>query len=284
MYPLPMRTRLIRTNTRKALTMKLVQFRLALIGMFLFGMIHLSMAQPAVKPVQPAHPVDPVLARSERAASMINDGDLAKAETEFRKMAGECERARGPYDPATLNYRIGIVRVCAAQGNATDQAVRESRDLLRVLERELGPVHPATMVVWQTLGEQLAAQGNLRQAAEILNTLLQKQVRALDEQNSLTLKTRFILATIKRREGSTEGAEKELLILAALHESTLGLQHEQTVAVFSELASVLASHGKNTQALDFARRAYEGAKKKLGEEHPTTKACLQQWKVLATGR
>lgn len=72
-------------------------------------------------------------------------------------------------------------------------------------------------------------------------------------------------------QGKYAAAEAEYRAVLKLQEKVLGPQHPDTLSTCFYLARCLHAEGSKGEAKELAKRAVDGARKVLGQEHPDAK-------------
>jgi tetratricopeptide (TPR) repeat protein len=115
---------------------------------------------------------------------------------------------------------------------------------------------------WQQ-GRYDPAYTNVFEAYNIRRTIL-------GQEDSRTLNSLGLMASVLRDQGKYEEAEKMHRISLEGYEKVLGMEHPDTLVSVNNLALVLRDQGKYEAAEEMHRRALEGKEKVLGVDHPET--------------
>lgn len=118
---------------------------------------------------------------------------------------------------------------------------------------------------------ELYAQGKHEEAEVELRAVVAAARRVLGPEHRHTLIIRDNLGKALYAQGKYAVAEKEYRAVLAIRERAMGESHDDIYLSCDHLAACLAKQHKAPEALDFARRAYEGWHTMYGENHLYTK-------------
>jgi len=203
------------------------------------------------------------------AGVLIAKGQYSDAESIFRKVVKERERALGPEHPDTLSARQ-MLGVALDQEGKYAESEAEHRAVLKLREKELGPEHPDTLITRISLTYDLSFQGKYAEAESECRALLKLQEKVLGPEHPDTLGTRGSLATTLAEEGKYAEAEAEYRALLKLEEKVLGHEDPETLGTRGNLATTLAEEGKYAESEAEHRAVLKLEEKVLGPEHPQT--------------
>jgi tetratricopeptide (TPR) repeat protein len=141
------------------------------------------------------------------------------------------------------------------------------RDKLKANEILFGPDSPATIESRRILAFYLVLEHKNAEAEMLLRNVIQSWEKISGPTNRLTLQGRDSLALALAYEGKKEEAENEFRAVLKLEEQSLGAEDPQTLATSFHFASCLREAGKIQEALAFAQRAVDGARKVLGPDN-----------------
>lgn len=114
-----------------------------------------------------ANPLQYLPALANLATLRLDKGELAEAETLYRRVLPLQEKSFGPEDPQTLTTQFNLAVLQANQG-AYAQAAELHERVLALREKTLGPDHPSVALSLRNLARTYTAKGDLPQAITTL--------------------------------------------------------------------------------------------------------------------
>lgn len=123
-------------------------------------------------------------------------------------------------------------------------------EVVRLREEHLGKLHPDTLQSIQILGHCELALGNNKAAEVFLEQSWKKLEEQLGEENHTTFLAAGSMATLRRIQGRLEESEALAGTNLASSHRVLGLHHQQTLGLQSNLAQVLSSKKQYKLASD----------------------------------
>ncbi len=220
----------------------------------------------------PEHP-DTLKALRAQAALFYDQGDLARAEAQYRRVLETQERTLGKEDRETLKTLATLSRVPIERGrNAESETL--GRRCLEACERTLGKEDLLTLEAVNNLAVTLYTEGRFAEAAALDRRLLEARERLLGAEHPLTLMAADNLANALLDQGDVAGAEPFFRHALAAEERTLGPDHPATLHATNNLARLLQAKGDLVGAEAFYRRAWEGHAHLQGADHPDTLSTL----------
>jgi tetratricopeptide (TPR) repeat protein len=209
--------------------------------------------------------------RNNIALILNKQGKYPEAEAEHRAVLQARERVLGPEHSKTLDSRNNLAGTLYKQRKFAE-AEAEYRTALSLRERLQGPGHSETLNTRNNLAATLAAEGKHAEA-EAEHRLVLKAMEGLHgPENSNTLDSRLNLAIALQGQGKNAEAETEYRAVLGLRERVSGPEHRDTLVVLYNLAYFLNKQSRAPDALPFAQRAVEGARKKWPASDPNRKA------------
>ncbi|MBI5683973.1 MAG: tetratricopeptide repeat protein [Verrucomicrobia bacterium] len=212
---------------------------------------------------------DTLTSRSNLAAAFIYQGKYAEAEAESRAVLAIRQRVLGPEHVDTLTSRMNVANALLVQGKHPE-AETEHRVVLAIRQRVLGPEHPDTLDSRMNFANALNAQAKHAEAEKEHRDVLAIRQRMLGPEHPDTLNSRSNLAAALVSQGKYADAEVESRAVLAVRQRVLGPEHPDVFQSYYNLAAVLAAPWKITESLTFARQAFDGWRKTLGETHTWT--------------
>jgi len=211
------------------------------------------------------------LETQEKAAlDLLNHGQPAAAEKEYRALIATKERVLGPEHLSTLASRHRLAEAFDKQ-RKNAEAEKEYRAEVAGKEHTLGPEHKDTLKSRGFLAWYLGQEGKIAQAEEEYGTVIAIRMRIFGPEQADTLWQRNTLALMLEEHGKHVEAEKEFRGVAKDLEDSDDQMYSLVAFNFYSLALCLAGQGKNEEALIFARRAADAYKKQYSEKHRLTK-------------
>ena len=212
---------------------------------------------------------DVIKALNLLASVHYSEGDLAKAENEFRDVIKLKEKAFGPEHPNTLATRHDLAVVHSLEGR-WPEAESELRDVIKLKEKAFGPEHPDVLISRSSLASVHYAERRYAEAENEFRDLLKLKEKVLGPEHPDTLISRNNLANALASQGKYAKAENEFRDVIKLREKVLGPEHYDTVNTRNNLANALVSQGKYAEAENEFRDLLKLKEKVLGPEHYDT--------------
>ncbi len=167
------------------------------------------------------------------------DGQLQRAETEFRELAVDCERHLGSAHPATLECRNGLSAVRADLGIDSGEAA----DVANMVSERLGAEHPSAWTSQHNHAVGLLERGDLLGAEALLRHVYEQRRSHLGRDHHLTLLTAQLLGEALRLQGKLGEALPLHEQVVSRARAVLGPEHPQTLAARSSLGLALIASG-----------------------------------------
>jgi hypothetical protein len=209
-------------------------------------------------------PPEVVMRQLEHAFTIdqaVAQGNLAKAEAEYRAMLASRERRLGRADVATLAVHTDLVALLHLAGKL-DAAETELRALIDTLGSLRGSDDLRTLVNRQHLANLLSELGRLAEAEAEQEAILAACVRLFGEDHGTTLSVRFALAGVFYRQGRLADAEAEYRAVLDGQTRVEGADQPDTLNTRQQLAAVLADQGRQAEA-EAEARAVQAARERL---------------------
>ena len=152
-------------------------------------------------------------------------------------------------------------------------AVRLLRRAIDIASRQWGDSHPDTLANMNNLASTLRArgdQGDLGEARELQERVLEGCHQALGESHPNTFKSMGNLAVTLKAQGDLRGARELQEPVLETQRRVLGEEHPDTLRSMNNLASTLQAQGDLRGARELQERVLETQRRVLGEEHPDT--------------
>jgi hypothetical protein len=196
-------------------------------------------------------------------------GAYARAAVLLPAVAEVRTREQGGDDPATIRTRIELGHALNRGGKlpearALQQSLREQAARLPALDPALRDRIDLDYAL--TLGDQ----GELAQAIEVQQALLDRIVARDGEGGEESLKVRNNLAISLMRVGRFDEGRSQFESLLQQRRELLGAEHTDTVATMGNLAAARGMSGDPEGALELQREVYAINRRQLGEDHPAT--------------
>lgn len=220
------------------------------------------------KVLGPEHP-DTLVSRLRLDKVLLSQSKFAEAETDYRNLVAVEQKVLGPEHPDTLSARSGLANALQAQAKNAEAAA-EYREVIALEEKVLGREHPNTLVNRSSLANVIMAQKNYAEAEGMFRDLLPLVTRVLGQDNPLTARCHRGLANAFFNQSNFDSAEPEYREVLRIAEKVRGAEAAETLEACYDLAGNLARQRKLPEAKEFARRAADSARKKLGPDHPAT--------------
>ena len=215
-------------------------------------------SQLAVRIFGENHP-DTAAALSGIAGLLVRQRDFAAASAYYRRILAIVEHVLGPEDPRTAKaygYMGGILADMQQHAEAVPYLERQLtiyREMFGESDRHIGPA-------LIQLGEALAALGRYAEGQQHVETTLAIYREQLEPDDIEIALTHNVLGHILARSpGGESDAVKHLLTAADMCRKILGPYHQNTAIVLSNLGYVYQRLGRNQQAYEALRDAFEAS-------------------------
>ncbi len=154
------------------------------------------------------------------------------------------------------------------------QELEEARILLQARREIYGDADPGTLEAMLHLGRTLRDAGELREAEQVLTTLVALQHRAADENGDRILRTEFNLAIVLDRLGEYDAARRlwERVLQASDHDH--GPDSQLSVRTATNLAITLRKQHRYGDEFPLRVRVLEATRSTLGPDHVDTSLAL----------
>lgn len=217
--------------------------------------------------------------RSNLANAEYESGNYKEAEKKYRDVLSALVRIVGIEHTHTLNCRNNLANLLNEVGKSAE-AESEHRAVLAVREKTLGAQHSYTLDSRNNLANSLRSQGKHEEAEREHRKVLAIRTRELASEHPDVLVSRGNLAVALLGQGKFAEAEQEMRKVLEIRERIHGTDHPDVFKSCYALSAVLDDFGKTEEALIYARRAYQGLSKILGESHFQTQSALELVKHL----
>jgi tetratricopeptide (TPR) repeat protein len=212
----------------------------------------------------------PVLSlRHERSRSALEQGHLAWAEEELRKIIPARESLLGREHRNTLASRHKLARTILEQGR-WHEAEQELRDIVRAEFRVRGPEDRDTMTARHSLARAVVAQGRYADARAELTEILEIRLRHWAPDHFETLTVRHTLDICRLEEGQVKEALGDLREILATDTAKRQVQHLAMIAARHTLAHCLIATGRTTEAEKVLLGVVADRRRILGDDHAET--------------
>ncbi len=192
------------------------------------------------------HP-DTLISMYNLARLLKAQGRLTEATELSRDLLARQRRVLGSDHPDTLRSTSNLGDMLRAQGRL-EEAEPYTREALEGRTRVLGAEHSDTLISRMNLGILLWAQGKLDEASRCLEETVAERQRLFGSDHPETAKLRHNLGRLQVDQGRLEEAEANTREALAGHRRTLGDGHPYTAASATQLASILESLKRHTDA------------------------------------
>lgn len=201
----------------------------------------------------------------------------ARAESEFREAVRLRGELHGTEHPSTLESRRGFALSRTLRGDH-DGGLAILREVASSIEAALGPDHVESLAAENTVAMTLFRMQRYDEAAELMQSILERRVRTLGPASERTLLTRMDLALVHLRRGDFVNAQERLDALLGDVVAIGGLAaiEEQ---VKTNLANVYLGTRAWTEAEALMHEVLESQERRLGRDHRDTLATLNNLAV-----
>ncbi|KAH8704321.1 kinesin light chain 1 [Phaeosphaeriaceae sp. PMI808] len=192
-------------------------------------------------------------------------GQYSAAETTHRQVLSLREKSLGEEHSQTLMSMNDVGLALGDQGRY-EEAESMNRQTLTRREKVVGPEHPDTLTSMNNLALVLGRQGKYEEAESMNRQTLVRTEKVVGPEHPDTLTSMSNLALVLGRQGKYEEAESMNRQTLARREKVVGPEHPDT----------LTSHCYS-ESLALYERACAAYHTVFGKDHPTTRACCQQY-------
>ena len=140
----------------------------------------------------------------------------------------------------------------------------------RLCNALLGPDHRDTLRALSMQALALRLKGDLKQAMDLQQLILEGRTRTLGPDSLDTLSTRYNIGLIHNENGRYSEALKQYDMVLEGRKKQLGADHPRTLSIMQSIANTLTAAGRHEEALPIRTRVYEKRKEQLGEDHLDT--------------
>ncbi|NJP31064.1 tetratricopeptide repeat protein [Micromonospora thermarum] len=212
----------------------------------------------------------PVLSlRHERSRAALEQGHLAWAEEELRKIIPAREALLGREHRNTLASRHKLARTILEQGRWRE-AEEELRDIVRAEYRVRGPEDRDTMTARHSLARAIVYQGRYADARAELAEILEIRLRHWAPDHFETLTVRHTLDICRYEQGDVEAALADLREILATDTAKRQVQHFAMIAARHTLAHCLIATGAAAEAEKVLVGVVADRRRILGDDHAET--------------
>ncbi|KAG0639859.1 hypothetical protein HOY80DRAFT_885673, partial [Tuber brumale] len=215
------------------------------------------------------------------AGSLHDQGKYCEAAATTRLAMEILEESEGPDHPDMPMILYNLTQMLQDEGKYEEAEV-SSRRIVKFYEKILGPDHPGTLVSHSILAGVLRDQKRFGEAEEMLRDALKIMEKVLGPEDPDTLEAIDSLAFVLQQEGRY--GEAESLHLRALEgrERVLGEGATDTLTSLWRLANLYEKCGQVADADSAYQSVCLGLCGALGEQHSTTRKCLDEYKAFQT--
>ncbi len=209
----------------------------------------------------------PTATAYERASGAYVANDYVEAERLALTAAAQARKV-APAQSADVVRALKLAGLAAQKRIAYTTAIEHFREAEELTDRERDPAPWAE--IQHVIADVLLDQGHYRDAAMILQAVVQTRSSVLAPDHPDTLRSRSRLAYAFWRQGRYNESEAAFRKLIGVEETVLGPEHPDTLLSHNGLAGALDDEGKHAEAEVEHRRVLEVRNKVLGPEHPDT--------------
>lgn len=203
----------------------------------------------------------------ERANAAYVASDYAEAERMALQAAAQARTAMSPNN-ADVIRALKLAGFAAQKRIDYASAMTHFREAAGLTDRKRDPAQWAE--IQHAVADVLIDQGQYREAATVLQHVIETRTSAFGPEHPNTLRSRNRLAYALWREGRYRDSETEFRKLIAVEERVLGAQDPETLASKNGLANALDDEGRHGDAESEHRRVLDLRSKVLGPENPET--------------
>lgn len=200
-------------------------------------------------------------------------GDKKSAETAYRRMLANDERAYGPVHPITANS-LSALGTLLRNADRLDESLALFKRALAIRERAFGPDDPNVAGSLIDVASIHTARGRFAEADPLLRRANAICDKAFKTDHSLTAKARFSLGSSYMNQGRL--AEAEILLDQAMRmfRRVYGEAHPLTLMAMRTLASLLTTAGKPERAVPLLEAVLTIRERANGADHLDTATAL----------
>lgn len=201
----------------------------------------------------------------ERANGAYVASDYLEAERLALTAASQAQKAARP---AEIVHALKLAAVAAQKQIDYSAALEHLREAEGLTDRQRDPALWAE--IQHGIADVLLDQGHYRDAATILQAVVETRTSVFGAEHPDTLRSRSRLAYAFWREGRYSEAEAAFRKLIEIEENVLGANDPDTLWSHNGLAIALDDEGKHADAETEHRRILELRQKVLGPRNPDT--------------
>lgn len=203
------------------------------------------------------------------ASSMLQLGDLDRAQPMLESIRQDQERSLGINDPDTLATG-SLVGFAAQLRGEEERALAIYLDVLPRQEAILGQGHKATLETRTSVADVLQDLGRLDEAERTARELVGIATRSQGELGAQKLVAESVLVSILNSLGRYVDAEPLARSVFEAKKKVYGSEHPQVFQTANVLAATLENLDRFDEAIAILRQASGGAARILGAEHAAT--------------
>ena len=205
------------------------------------------------------------------ATLLSNLGKFEEGEKLSREVVEISEQVLGADHPQTLGHRVTLASFGIELGRARE-AEAELTALIATMRQKFGPDHPETIRALANLGDAYSKLQRFAEAEATFAEAVATRRRVLGDDHPITLAAIKLLAIAQGRNGHLDDAIILMSELVAASARSLGPDHRTTQNYRRNLAGMLLSAHRFSDALEPARIAYETDLRQFGLEDTSTLA------------
>jgi len=202
--------------------------------------------------------VDTLDTLKERAWCHYHQREFVIAAELYQKRVEGLTRTLGPAHPDTADAWRGVLWFVKYPKEFDDQRLELATSIAERLEQTLGLDHDVTVVAKRWLGSVLFHRGQSERAIEILEEVLDAQLRINGANHATTLRALESLASIYQWTGKPEEALPLNERAVEIAKEICGPDDGNLYTAMGELAETYASIGRVDEAISMAEQAVEG--------------------------
>ncbi|MBA2743731.1 MAG: tetratricopeptide repeat protein [Chthoniobacterales bacterium] len=229
------------------------------------GEVFRSLVGISERSLGPEHPRT-LLYRHNVATTMNRDGRFAEGEVEARKVIELREKVLGPQHPFTIGSRLTLIEALREEGKLTE-AESEARNALALQEKSASGEADLGFAR-AFLASVLLEENQLPEAASLLRSAIDSNVKLNGPDDAVTLMFRSDWAELLRKEGKYAEAETECRAVETLQQKVAGEDDPETLHTGYRCANILLGGGDLAQAETKVRQVLSRYDKVLGAGHP----------------
>jgi tetratricopeptide (TPR) repeat protein len=220
-------------------------------------------------------------AASDLALAYRQEGDLAQAESLYRRALEAYRQASDPNSLAVVLNNLGRV---VAEQSRYKEASELYHESIRVAEQGLGPDHPDVAVALSSLGKLMIAQRKFSDAEPLLERAerIDRESFAPDHPRiGYDLSNEAVVAVGRKHYAVAEALYGKS---QAILEKALPPNHPEIGKVVARLAHVYCLEGRLDESEELYRRALNILTQAWGPENPQLYAFLQSYEAVLRAR